>query len=102
MLGNIWNVLITIVFILASAFVIYLAAIPEIDFIGPLTVAEKIIYSAMTILFIMYPIYFVLLFKPSLRKMIKSLPRLKAIHYIAFVISCWSAVLVLCLIGQLL
>ncbi|MDO5426909.1 MAG: hypothetical protein Q4F54_04320 [Coriobacteriia bacterium] len=73
---------------MASAFVIYLAATPEIDLIGPLTVAEKIIYSAMTILFIMYPIYFVLIFKPSLRKMVKSLPRLNAIHYIAFVISC--------------
>ena len=47
--GHIWNALVTVAYILASAFVIYLAATPEIDLICPLTVAEKIIYSAMTI-----------------------------------------------------
>ena len=100
-LGHIWNVLLSIVYILASACVIYLAFSNNVAYIGPMAVGEKIIYCIITIVFVFYPIYFILLFKPSLRKIIKGLPRLKVFHYFAFAIGCATFVLAFALFAQL-
>lgn len=101
-LGHIWNLLITLIYIFFIVATILVAINPGTESIMEMSVGEKIVYCIMTIVFIMYPIYFIFLFKPSLRKIFKSLPRLKFLHYLAFAIACSSVVLILGLIGQLL
>ena len=100
-IGHFWNALLTLIYIISSACVVYLSTVNEIAFIGSMALGEKIIYCIISIVFVMYPIYFIFLFKPSLRKIIKGMPRLKFFHYFAFAIGCATLVLVFALLAQL-
>ena len=100
-LGHVWNLLLLATFVFLTVATISVAFTPSDTSYYNSSLFEKICIIITILAFIVLPVTLMLMYKPSLRKIFKKLPKIGFKYYLVFIAFCCAGILLFGAISQI-